>query len=93
MFTMLSRLKLVLLVVFVLFAQSAFAKESARLPFPEAIKDSLPWFAVFELSDGNNPFTRNHLQAIAQKNQRHISLLVLDDFYLGMSIANHATDI
>ena len=67
---MCSKLKLVLLAVFLFFVQGAFAKESARMPFPEAIKDSLPWFAVFELSNGNNPFTRNHLNAIAKKNQR-----------------------
>ena len=40
------------------------------MPFPAAIRDSLPWFAVFEMQHDNRPFTRNHLGALAQKNAR-----------------------
>ena len=35
---------------------------SARLPLPQNISDSIPWFAVFELRNDNAPFTRNHLE-------------------------------
>jgi len=50
--------------------QGTFAKDSARMPFPDEIKDSLPWFAVRELGDNNTPFTRAHLLQMAQKNKR-----------------------
>ena len=63
-------LKVALLLVFALFSQNAFAKDSAKLSFPAALKDSLPWFAVRELGDNNTPFTKRHLQQIAQKNKR-----------------------
>ena len=40
------------------------------MPLPAQIQDSLPWFAVRELSDNNTPFTRSHLQQLAQKKNR-----------------------
>ena len=43
------------------FSTGAFAGPSQKLPLPDAIKDSLPWFAVRELKDDNTPFTRGHL--------------------------------
>ncbi len=64
------KLKLVFFVLVALLAQTALAKESVTMPLPSQIKDSLPWFAVRELSDNNTPFTKTHLQQIAQKNKR-----------------------
>ena len=64
------KLKTILLLLFALGMQGVFAAETAKIPFPESIKDSLPWFAVRELSDNNTPFTRTHLQKLAQKNKR-----------------------
>lgn len=64
------KLRLVLFVLVALLAQAALAKESVTMPLPSQIKDSLPWFAVRELSDNNTPFTKTHLQQIAQKNKR-----------------------
>ena len=63
-------MKFVMVVLFVLFGQTVFAKESVKMPFPPQIQDSLPWFAVRELSDNNTPFTRLHLQQLAEKNKR-----------------------
>ena len=63
-------MRFVLVLLFVLLVQSAFAKSSVKMPFPPQIQDSLPWFAVRELSDNNTPFTRTHLQKLAQKNKR-----------------------
>ena len=64
------KLKLLTVFLFALLLQEAFAKESVKMPFPEVSRDSLPWFAVRELSDNNTPFTRTHLQQLAQKNKR-----------------------
>ena len=64
----------VLFFVVLLFSSVSFAAEAAtqsqKIPLPAAIRDSLPWFAVFELQNDNAPFTRNHLNALAQKNER-----------------------
>ena len=64
----------VLFFVVLLFSSASFAAEAAtqsqKIPLPVAIRDSLPWFAVFELQNDNAPFTRNHLNALAQKNER-----------------------
>ena len=48
----------------------AFAADSQKLPLPETIKDSLPWFAVRELQNDNTPFTRTHLQRMTEKYDR-----------------------
>lgn len=64
------KLKLVLFALVALLAQATMAKESVAMPLPSQIKDSLPWFAVRELSDNNTPFTKTHLQQIAQKKKR-----------------------
>lgn len=63
-------MKLVLVILFAFLVQGAFAKESVKMPFPPQIRDSLPWFAVREIGDNNTPFTKSHLQKIAQKNKR-----------------------
>ena len=42
------------------------AVASVRLPLPQNIRDSIPWFAVFELRNDNAPFTRNHLSVLAR---------------------------
>ena len=61
----------ILVVGLVLFMASlSFGKETAKLPFPNEIKDSLPWFAVFELQNENRPFTRATLLNLGQKNER-----------------------
>ena len=52
------------------FSTGAFAGPSQKLPLPDAIKDSLPWFAVRELKDDNTPFTRGHLARLTQKYDR-----------------------
>ena len=64
------RLKLFVLAILVLITQNLFAGESVKMPLPAEIKDSLPWFAVREIKDDNTPFTRTHLQRLAQKNKR-----------------------
>lgn len=64
------KLRFVLFVLVALLAQAVLAKESVTIPLPSQIKDSLPWFAVRELSDNNTPFTKTHLQQLAQKNKR-----------------------
>ena len=43
---------------------------SVKLPLPQIIQDSIPWFAVFELKNDNAPFTRNHLNALCQKSNK-----------------------
>ncbi|OWV15876.1 hypothetical protein B7992_03640 [Fibrobacter sp. UWH1] len=43
---------------------------SVRLKIPSAIADSLPWFAVREVSVANTPFTKMHLTKLAQNNDR-----------------------
>lgn len=57
-----------------LFSTASVAAEpmalSQKIPLPAIIQDSLPWFAVFELQNDNSPFTRNHLNALAQKSER-----------------------
>ena len=62
------------IVALVFFVIPSFAAEpvaqSQKIPLPAAIQDSLPWFAVFELQNDNLPFTRNHLNALAQKSER-----------------------
>ena len=63
-------MKIVFVLLFALLVQSVFAKESVKLPFPDQIRDSLPWFAVREIGDNNTPFTKAHLQKIAKKNKR-----------------------
>ena len=52
------------------FSTGAFAADSQKLPLPDAIKDSLPWFAVRELKDDNTPFTRGHLARLTQNHDR-----------------------
>ena len=59
-----------LFAIVTLFSTGAFAADSQKLPLPEAMKDSLPWFAVRELQNDNTPFTRVHLQRLAQKYDR-----------------------
>lgn len=60
----------VLFAIVTFVSTGAFAADSQKLPLPEAIKDSLPWFAVRELQNDNIPFTRTHLQGIAQNHDR-----------------------
>lgn len=60
---------LVLSLLFFL-VQNALAKESVEVPFPDAIRDSIPWFAVREISDNNTPFTKMHLAEIARQSRR-----------------------
>ena len=60
----------VFLVLAAFFAPATFAADSQKLPLPEAIKDSIPWFAVRELKNDNTPFTRTHLQRMMQKYDR-----------------------
>jgi peroxiredoxin len=64
------KLFVALFAIVTFFSTSAFAADSQKLPLPEAMKDSLPWFAVRELQNDNSPFTRVHLQRLAQKNDR-----------------------
>ena len=68
------KLSLLTMLVVLLFSSALFAAEpapvSVKLPLPAVIQDSLPWFAVFELQNENAPFTRNHLNILAQKSER-----------------------
>lgn len=68
----LESLFLVMLLAVGSFAQPAAngSSASARLPMPSAIADSLPWFAVREVSTANAPFTKTHLTQLAQANKR-----------------------
>ena len=66
-------MKKIFVVFFVLvsfFASNAFAADSQKIPLPDAIKDSIPWFAVRDLKDDNAPFTRMHLQRLTEKYDR-----------------------
>ena len=45
-------------------------KESRRMELPATLSDSLPWFAVREISENSLPFTRSHLAKIARKSER-----------------------
>lgn len=68
------KFSLLTMLVVLLFSSALFAAEpapaSVKLPLPAVIQDSLPWFAVFELQNENAPFTRNHLNILAQKSER-----------------------
>ena len=66
-------MRFVLVLLFVLLVQSAFAKSSVKMPFPPQIQDSLPWFAVRELSDNNTPFPRTHLQKPTRHGMHHVA--------------------
>ncbi|MCQ2102860.1 MAG: TlpA family protein disulfide reductase [Fibrobacter sp.] len=44
--------------------------KSAMVPVPKTIADSLPWFAVREVSSTNSPFTKTHLTQLARQNER-----------------------
>lgn len=43
---------------------------STVIPLPEPLRDSLPWFAVRNASDGETPFTRTDLLQEAAKRKR-----------------------
>lgn len=43
---------------------------SVEIALPATIADSLPWFAVREVKDGNAPFTKGHLAKFAAKCDR-----------------------
>lgn len=43
---------------------------SQKIDLPQTLTDSLPWFAVREVSENNLPFTRAHLSQIAAKSDR-----------------------
>ena len=45
-------------------------QESRRMSLPATLSDSLPWFAVREISENSLPFTRSHLAKIARKSER-----------------------
>lgn len=45
-------------------------QESRRMSLPATLSDSLPWFAVREISENSLPFTRSHLAKIAKKSER-----------------------
>ena len=44
--------------------------KSVEMKLPSSISDSLPWFAIREVSDNMLPFTRSHLSKISMKNER-----------------------
>ena len=44
--------------------------KSRKIEMPKSISDSLPWFAVREISENKSPFTRSHLEKLAAKNER-----------------------
>jgi len=50
--------------------QSSTAPASVTLNMPAIIADSLPWFAVRETKNGNEPFTKARLQKIAAEKNR-----------------------
>lgn len=43
---------------------------SQVMPLPQGLTDSLPWFAIREVSENNVPFTRTHLAQLASKSER-----------------------
>ena len=45
-------------------------KGSQKIALPQALTDSLPWFAVREANEKALPFTRTHLTGIAKKSNR-----------------------
>ena len=45
-------------------------KKSHVMDLPASVSDSLPWFAVREVSNVSMPFTRSHLAKIAEKSER-----------------------
>lgn len=54
-------------------AAFSFAQESpvsVKKSVPAVVKDSLPWFAVREITEFNPPFTRNHLAQLTEKKNR-----------------------
>lgn len=51
------------------FAEDSSLKSSV-VKIPSVIADSLPWFAVREVGEGNRPFTKTHLTQLAQKKDR-----------------------
>lgn len=51
-------------------AQAASLGKSHKMDLPSSISDSLPWFAIREVSDNMLPFTRTHLSKISKKNER-----------------------
>ena len=66
---MIRLLSVVLLVAFS-WTVAVPVKDSRKMDLPAAIADSLPWFAVREVSDNAKPFTRMHLAKIAEKKER-----------------------
>ena len=46
------------------------AETTVELQKPQAIADSLPWFAIRELNDKNSPFTRTFLEKYAKTADR-----------------------
>jgi thiol-disulfide isomerase/thioredoxin len=51
-------------------AHAASQGKSVEMKLPSSIADSLPWFAIREVSDNMLPFTRTHLSKISMKNER-----------------------
>jgi thiol-disulfide isomerase/thioredoxin len=51
-------------------ASTAAQEKSRKIEMPKSISDSLPWFAVREISENKSPFTRSHLEKLAANNER-----------------------
>lgn len=51
-------------------AAAAKTAVSQVMPLPDGLTDSLPWFAIREVSENNVPFTRTHLAQLAAKSDR-----------------------
>ena len=56
--------------VLAFFLAFAGAKESQRMEMPKSISDSLPWFAIRQVSENSLPFTHTHLSKLAMNNER-----------------------
>jgi len=50
--------------------QTSTAELSQKMELPQTISDSVPWFAIREISKNALPFTRSHLAKIAEKSDR-----------------------
>lgn len=50
--------------------QASVAEKSHKMELPKSISDSLPWFAVREVTENPLPFTRSHLAKVAMNNER-----------------------
>ena len=51
-------------------ASASMQEKSRKIEMPKSISDSLPWFAVREISENMVPFTRSHLEKITSKSDR-----------------------